>query len=62
MCKRGVLCCAVRWVAEEQRNATLADFIGEKEAKIDCAPVRAEGLKKMKDINQILLAQLKTPY
>ncbi|XP_063727060.1 intraflagellar transport protein 74 homolog [Symsagittifera roscoffensis] len=51
-----------RWVAEEQRNATLADFIGEKEAKIDCAPVRAEGLKKMKDINQILLAQLKTPY
>ena len=48
-----------RWVAEEQRNATLADFIQAKEMKVDCAPVRAEGLKKMKEINQILLTQLK---
>merc|ERR1712226_66761 len=49
-----------RWVAEEQRNSALSDFIQEKEMKVDCAPVRAEGLKKMKEINQILLAQLKS--
>ena len=51
-----------KWAAEEQRNATLADFIAEKEAKIDCGFIRAESLKKLKEINQILIQQLKPQY